>query len=221
MNASEKTLAFVRLVRDRFPDRAIKSVLVVGCGDGEEAELLAAFFDCAVTAIDTDDRFRPRGPAVTFQRMDARAMSLPSDSFDLVYSFHALEHIVPAEDAIREMRRVLKPAMPFCIGTPNRHRLAGYVGSPDASLLTKLRWNWMDWRARLSGRFTNALGAHAGFTEGELSALGAMIGPAESVSDDYYRRIHARRARLIGWIIAARLQRIAWPAAYIVGQKAG
>jgi ubiquinone/menaquinone biosynthesis C-methylase UbiE len=178
-------------------------------------------FGCAVTAIDADDRFIPRGPAVTFRQMDARALNLPADSFDLVYSFHALEHIVPAEDAIREMRRVLKPGMLFCIGTPNRHRLVAYVGSPDTSLFTKLRWNWMDWRARLSGRFTNALGAHAGFTERELSALGALIGPAESVSDDYYRRIYARRARLIGWIIAAGLQAVAWPAAYIAGRKAG
>ncbi|MDE2051868.1 MAG: hypothetical protein KGJ72_12715, partial [Gammaproteobacteria bacterium] len=81
-------------------------------------------------------------------------------------------------------------------------------------------WNAADWRARLAGRFRNELGAHAGFTEQELLTLGSRIGPTMTVSDEYYRRIYERYDRLIELIIAMNLQRIAWPAVYVVGRKA-
>ncbi len=38
-------------------------------------------------------------------------------------------------------------------------------------MIEKLRWNAADYRARFTGRFRNELGAHAGFSEGELGRL--------------------------------------------------
>jgi SAM-dependent methyltransferase len=219
MLAAEKTVAFARIVHERWQTARINSLLVIGCGDGQEAQVLAEFFRCRATAIDLADDFRPR-PGVDFVRMDAREMTFDSDSFDLVYSFHALEHIVPPEQVIAGIRRVLKPGMPFCLGTPNRRRLLGYLGSSDATLANKLRWNAADWRARLTGRFRNELGAHAGFTERELLALSSRIGPTAMVSDEYYRRIYASHDRLIRLIVALRLQPLAWPAVYAAGCKA-
>jgi SAM-dependent methyltransferase len=218
MLAADKTLAFARIARERFPACRIRSILVVGCGDGQEAQLLSEVFGCRVTAIDLLDAFEPRA-GVDFQRMDARRMTLGADSFDLVYSFHVLEHIVPPEEVVAEIRRVLRPGMPFCLGTPNRLRALGYVGS-DVSLADKVRWNVVDWRTRLAGRFRNELGAHAGFTGEELLTLGSRIGPATIVSDEYYRRIYPRHDLLIELVIALNLQRIAWPAVYVVGRKA-
>ncbi len=219
MLAAEKTISFARIVHERLQAARIDSILVIGCGDGQEARVLREFFGCRVTAIDLADDCGPQA-GVDFRRMDAREMTFESDSFDLVYSFHALEHIVPPEQVIAGIRRVLKPGMPFCLGTPNRRRLVGYLGSADARFADKIRWNAADWRARLAGRFRNELGAHAGFTERELFALSSRIGPTAMVSDEYYRRIYASHDRLIGLIIALNLQPLAWPAVYAVGYKA-
>jgi SAM-dependent methyltransferase len=219
MLATEKTISFARIVNERFQPGRIESILVVGCGDGNEAQVLSEYFGCRVTAIDIAEKFEPRA-GVEFQRMDARAMTFGPATFDLVYSFHALEHIVPPEQVIAGIRRVLKPGMPFCLGTPNRRRMVGYVGSADASFTEKIRWNAADWRARLAGRFRNEFGAHAGFTEEELFALGSRIGPTTIVSDEYYRRIYERHDRLIRLIVAMNLQQIVWPAIYAVGYKA-
>lgn len=219
MLAAEKTLSFARIAHERSRTRRIDSILVVGCGDGAEAQLLFEYFGCRVTAIDVVEELEPR-KGVDFQRMDAREMTFGPESFDLVYSFHALEHIVPAEQVVSEIRRVLKPGMPFCLGTPNRRRVVGYLGSADATFAEKVRWNVTDWRARLAGRFRNELGAHAGFTEQELFALGSRIGPTAIVSDEYYRRIYERHDLLIKLIVAMNLQQIVWPAIYVVGYKA-
>lgn len=219
MLAADKTISFARIVRERLQGGCINSILVVGCGDGREAQVLGEFFGCRVTAIDLVDRFEPRD-RVEFQRMDAREMTFGSESFDLVYSFHALEHIVPPEPVVAGIRRVLKPGSPFCIGTPNRRRIVGYVGSVGASLAKKIAWNAADWRARLAGRFKNELGAHAGFTEQELYDLGCRIGPTAIVSDEYYRRVYPRHDLLIRLIIAMNLQTFAWPAIYAAGYKA-
>ncbi|MDE2052287.1 MAG: class I SAM-dependent methyltransferase, partial [Gammaproteobacteria bacterium] len=116
MLTTDKTLAFAAIARERFPGCRINSILVVGCGDGGEAQVLAEVLGCRVTAIDLGDDFKPRA-GVDFQRMDARRMTFDADSFDLVYSFHVLEHIVPPEEVVAQIRRVLKPGMPFCLGT--------------------------------------------------------------------------------------------------------
>ena len=220
MSSAAKTLAFARIARERFPECNIKSILVVGCGDGLEAQALSEFFGCRVTAIDLGVAFKARD-GVDFQRMDARTMTFGDATFDLVYSFHVLEHILPPEQVVAEIRRVLKPRMPFCLGTPNSRRAFGYVGSPDTSFAVKVRWNMADWRARLAGRFKNEFGAHAGFTEKELLALGSRIGPTTVVSDEYYRRIYGHHDLMINSIVAMNLQRHVWPAIYVVGRKAG
>ena len=219
MQAAEKTIACARIVKERSRTGPIKSILVVGCGDGKEAQVLSEFFGCRVTAIDLVDNFQPCN-GVDFQLMDARNMTFDSESFDLVYSFHALEHIVPPEQVVAGIRRVLKPGMPFCLGTPNRRRIVGYLGSADATLAQKIRWNVADWRARLAGRFKNELGAHAGFTEQELFALASRIGPAAIVSDEYYRRTYQHHGRLLNLVLAMNLRQLLWPAVYVVGCKA-
>src|SRR5262249_2807551 len=120
--------------------------------------------------------------------MDARRMDFPDDSFDLVYSFHALEHIPGPELALAEMARVLRPGKTYLVGTPNRHRMIGYLGSV-ASLGNKVRWNLQDMGMRLTGRWKNEVGAHAGFSERELKSLCATAfgDVPNSIADDYYR----------------------------------
>ena len=91
-----------------------------------------------------------------------------NNEFDLVYSFHVLEHISNPVKAISEMNRVLKDNGYLLMGTPNRNRLIGYVSSANTTFKEKLRWNMIDWKAKLKGKFRNELGAHAGFSKIEL-----------------------------------------------------
>ena len=46
---------------------------------------------------------------VSFAVMDARRMSFPDNSFDLIWTRAAMEHILPPGDALAEMARVVRP----------------------------------------------------------------------------------------------------------------
>jgi SAM-dependent methyltransferase len=56
---------------------------------------------------DIDAAFRQR--PVRLMTMDATRMSFADDSFDLLWSRAAMEHIVPPETALAEMARVARP----------------------------------------------------------------------------------------------------------------
>jgi SAM-dependent methyltransferase len=219
MKIDKKVSALLNIIRGANPLAAIGRALVVGCGDGLEAAVLAETFNCHVTAIDIEDNFKVSDSRVHFRLMDARIMDLDSCSFDFVYSFHALEHIREPMRAIKEISRVLVNNGIYCIGTPNRNRLIGYIGSSDASWRDKFIWNVIDWKARLSGRFKNELGAHAGFAAGELLALCSAIGLGKDISDQYYEQIYPRYSTALATIRLLHLQTIAWPAVYIVGHR--
>jgi ubiquinone/menaquinone biosynthesis C-methylase UbiE len=196
---------------------AFVRALVVGCGSGEEARELSTRFNCDVDGIDlweanfeTIDNDRVR-----LHVMDAAHMSFPDATFDLLYSFHALEHIEELDAALSEMRRVLKPDAVVFIGTPNKSRAFGYVGSAT-TLKMKLIWNLHDLLMRLRGRWENKYGAHAGFTARELQRLVAStFGPAVDVTLDYYLGVYAKHAALIRLIHKTGLHEFLFPAVYV------
>ena len=200
--------------------KSIYRAIVVGCGNGSDAQALAVRFSCDVEAIDIDNYFVPAGkPRVHFTNMDATALAFPDDSFDLAFSFHALEHIPNYMKAISEIRRVLKPGGTYCIGTPNRTRLVGYVGVPGFPLRKKIRSNLRDWGQRLRGRFRNEYGAHAGYSGHELKEICSAIGPGSDISDDYYFGIYPNHVVKLAAIKLFGMQWLAWPSVYIVGTK--
>ena len=217
-----KTEALANLLRRKF-GLPIKRILVVGCGSGTEASMLQKLLAADVVGIDIDSGFEVAlTPGLDLRVGDARDLQFDAGSFDLVYSYHVLEHVPDYERALAEMRRVLSKGGHFCIGTPNRSRVVGYLGSKDATLMDKISWNRADWKARLRGRFRNEYGAHAGFTKGELqSALEAAFGSAQDVSLDYYREVYSRHRHLINGIAASGLSRWVFPALYFVGPKEG
>ena len=198
-----------------------KRVLVVGCGTGREAAQLAVTLGAEVIGIDLHPRWDPAAAAVAkLQYGDATALEFPDGSFDLVYSYHALEHMSDFRAALREMKRVLADDGHYFVGTPNRHRVIGYLGSQNTPLRKKILWNASDWGARLRGRFRNEFGAHAGFTRSELqSALSAAIGPATNVTLRYYLALYARKTMFVRLLHRLRLSTLVFPAIYFVGEK--
>lgn len=222
-----KTVCLCRILethagRAHGGEQRFETILVVGCGDGREAATLAGYFGARTTGIDIADTFDAEaGKVVDLRVMDATDLAFPDASFDLVYSFHALEHIPDDRGALREMRRVLKPDGVVCIGTPNRSRLVGYVGSVTDPW-TKIRWNLADWKARALGRFKNEYGAHAGYTRDELMAWCTEIfGEAVDVTEAYYKDIYKNKGNLIQGIIGANLQNLLLPCAYVLAARKG
>lgn len=207
-----------RLLRDRFGRP--ETVLVAGCGDGREAAVLAKQLATTVIGIDINDAFDPdAADRVDLRVADATKLPFEDGSFELVFSFHMLEHVTSPHLALTEMRRVLRPGGGFWIGTPNRSRLVGYVVT-SASLQEKLVWNIADWRARMNGRFRNELGAHAGFTRHELRALLSHV--FNSVEDEtraYYASLYPRHTRLLALVERTRLAKLMYPSVYFAGRR--
>lgn len=217
----DKTEALADLIRERA--RApILSLLVVGCGSGVEAAILARKLGARVVGVDLDTAFdADAAAAVDLRRGDATCLEFQNGSFDFVFSYHALEHIPAHGKAIEEMARVLSVGGAYCVGTPNRLRLIGYLGSKDAkNWREKLAWNLADWKARLQGRFRNECGAHAGFSSRELQAwLVRAFVHTEEITLPYYRRIYPGYAFWLSLLGKLGLGPLVFPSVYFMGRK--
>lgn len=217
-----RTNVTVLLIRE-YLETTFKRILVVGCGSGIEAVTLAKeFINTEVIGIDLDPSgFNPlAADLVDLRKGDATHLEFSDNHFDLVYSFHALEHIPQPETALSEMARVLVAGGGFFIGTPNRGRLIGYLGSETASWKEKFAWNWYDWKARWQGRFDNKYGAHAGFLSQELlKELELNFVQVKEITIPYYLELYKSQALIIHLLARLGLGRILFPAIFFGGRK--
>lgn len=205
----------------RIHPQPIKNLLVVGCGNGTEAAILAQQLKASVTGVDLKDEFRDEAKELANLRIgDAINLEFDDASFDFVFSYHALEHIEDPNKALHEISRVLKKGGGFWIGTPNRSRILGYIGGKETEFAEKIRWNLMDWNYRLKGRFRNEFGAHAGFTSAELFELLSSVFPVvEDVTPTYFSTIYANHRRVLRVIKFSRLSAFIYPSVYFSGMK--
>lgn len=211
-----KTSSFIKL---RQKEQTPEKILVVGCGDGNEVACLSEYFPSSnVYGIDIDAK------PVTYNRCvieagDAQNLRFSSNEFDLIYSYHVIEHITDPVKAISEMSRVLRNEGDLLIGTPNRDRLVGYM-SGKANFFEKTIWNLRDWKDKLIGRFRNELGAHAGYSHKEMrEMLKKHFSEVNDVTRQYYEEIYSTKKSYIGWIYKLGLQNIAFPAVYYRAKK--
>lgn len=164
-------------------------VLAAGCGAGHEARYIQERLGGEVVGIDTalPDGIAGEDDGLTLMEASVLALPFPDASFDAVFYHHVIEHVSDAPRSLGELNRVLRPGGWLYVGTPNRHRAVGYLGSYDASVRQKIRWNLHDYRARLQGRFRNELGAHAGYSQDELRRLiaAANFTDHRSLTRDY------------------------------------
>jgi ubiquinone/menaquinone biosynthesis C-methylase UbiE len=97
-----------RIMRYLRP-RAGERLLEVGCGRGWLTQRMQEAFP-GTYGVDVNPRSIAHGVAANLAVMDAVDLHFDDEQFDHVYSFHAIEHIVDAGAALREMQRVLAPA---------------------------------------------------------------------------------------------------------------
>ncbi len=98
----------LRRVRQFLQPRRNDRILEIGCGRGfltQQVQQIAP----ATEGIDLNAEAIANAVTTGLLTMDARRLDYPDATFDLIYSFHAIEHIPDLRGAFAEMDRVLKP----------------------------------------------------------------------------------------------------------------
>ncbi len=211
-----KTIAFIKLTKEI---KSPKKILVVGSGNGTEVACLGEHFpDSTVNGIDmVTEKMEDKNWAI--EPGDAENMRFSNNQFDLLYSYHVLEHVSNPAKVISEMHRVLQENGELLLGTPNRSRLIGYM-SGDATLWRKIKWNFKDWKAMIRGRFKNELGEHAGFTYKEMEALlSKEFAEVHNVTREYYEEIYKNKKEMVSMIYKLGMHNRLLPAVYFVAKK--
>lgn len=108
LNSPIETDRHARRVMRYLAPRETDRLLEVGCGRGWLTHRIQQ--SCPATyGIDVNPRSLQHAVARNMATMDAIDLHYDDEQFDHVYSFHAIEHIVDAAGALREMQRVLVP----------------------------------------------------------------------------------------------------------------
>ena len=123
---------FLELMAKRWELENVNTLLDVGCGQCHWTRLVSAFLaeGSVVTAVDSDPKWAREKERlheffaereIAFQIKEADVLKLPfaDDSFDAVTCQTVLIHIENPSDALREMRRVLKPGGILFCAEPN------------------------------------------------------------------------------------------------------
>ncbi len=203
-----------------FPILKVENILVVGCGNGIEAYCLSEHFPQAkVIGIDPFLKEEIQEGNVSLLKLDGTNMPFESNSFDIVYSYHVLEHIPDYNAALAEISRVMTDTGVFLVGTPNRSRLIGYF-SGGGSLKETIKWNIIDWGFKIRGKFKNEFGAHAGFTNIELmKILNSHFVLTNEITKSYYQLLYSQKIKLLNILYTLKLSKLLLPAIYFICRK--
>ena len=123
---------FLELMAKRWELENVKTLLDVGCGQCHWTRLISGFLakDSRVTAVDSDPKWAREnenlreffaGKKIDFEIEKADVLQLPfaDDSFDAVNCQTVLIHLENPLEALREMKRVLKPNGILICAEPN------------------------------------------------------------------------------------------------------
>lgn len=121
-------LDFLELMAKRWELENVRSLLDVGCGQCHWSRLLALFLEkgVSITAVDADEKwalenadvkkfFDVREIDFEIKKADVHKLPFADNTFDAVTCQTVLIHLENPLDALREMKRVLKPdGILFC-----------------------------------------------------------------------------------------------------------
>ena len=123
---------FLELMAKRWELANVKTLLDVGCGQCHWTRIVSSFLGegSVVTAVDSDPKWAREnenlreffaGKKIDFRIEKADVLNLPfaDDSFDAVTCQTVLIHLENPMDALREMKRVLKPMGILICAEPN------------------------------------------------------------------------------------------------------
>jgi SAM-dependent methyltransferase len=117
----------------------VESVLDYGCGQGAWTPVLTGLFpqarlsgiDISETAI---DKARARFPRASFQGFDGESAPFENECFDLVFSYHVLEHVGDLEATVADMLRLVRPGGYLFAACP-----CGNGGSFEERIVQRIR----------------------------------------------------------------------------------
>ena len=117
-----------RFILKQLGDVRGKYLLDLGCGAGENSVYFAQLGARCVAAdyspgmVDVALQLADRNHvSVEGRVVNAMAMDIPDNTFDIVYASNLLHHIPDPMVTIREMHRILKPGGKACFWDPLRH----------------------------------------------------------------------------------------------------
>lgn len=214
---NEQINAFSHIMSAVAGEKSIDKILIYGCGKGDEAVSMQEMTGAQVVGVDVITDFWPNASSkVLLVNYDGEHLPFDDDMFDLIYSYHVLEHVDNVDQSLKEIKRVLKPDGCVYAGTPNKARLFGYFGMKDKTLKQKMSSNLSDWNKRLIGKWENHYGAHAGFFPQELRGMMQdNFGHAMLVTKDYYHWKWPHRQGLLNAIQKSGLGRFLYPSVYV------
>lgn len=116
-----------------------RTILDFGCGVGGWTGLISGMHPNAnVSGVDISsvaiDKAIERYPNCEFSSFDGSITPYPDESFDLVFSFHVLEHVQNIDNSISEISRLLKKDGFACIIFP-----CGNKNSLQEMLMSRMR----------------------------------------------------------------------------------
>jgi ubiquinone/menaquinone biosynthesis C-methylase UbiE len=197
-----------------------QKLFIGGCGDGREAFFFHKRFNCQVVGVDyglTSDQIND---SISIYKGNLMDLKWVDNEFDAVFSYHVLEHVGDPILALENLKRVLKSDEIMLIGFPNRKRLFGYIGSRNVNFMTKIKWNLSDYKSRLSFRFQNKYGAHAGFSEKEFLHMSKNIfSDIIPVTNEYMLNKYASKSLLINFLIKMKISNFLFPSLYFICKK--
>ncbi len=197
-----------------------QKLFIGGCGDGREAFFFHNRFNCPIVGVDYGLNSDQLNDSISIYKGDIMDLQWKENEFDAVFSYHVLEHVGNPVLALENLRRVLKENEIMLIGFPNRNRLVGYIGSRGVNLKNKIKWNLIDYKSRLSFKFQNKYGAHAGFSEKEFTKMSySIFSEVIPVSNEYMLIKYKSKSWLIKFIIKFKLNKFLFPSLYFICRK--
>lgn len=195
------------------------TLFVAGCGDGSEAIYLSQYFKCKVVGVDLRIKTPHSFDHVSIRHGDLNILQDLPTSCRMIFSFHVIEHVTNPTKVLSNLRSILADDGIILIGFPNKLRLLGYIDS-KASLKEKIRWNLKDLYDRLTFRFENELGAHAGFAHHQFKLIAQpLFKECIPVTKEYIYSKYKDFGPLASFICSTGLYKFLFPSCYFILRK--